>query len=124
MPPTVGRFYFKLTDSKNLIGEFSNDHKTCKRNYTEGAVRNLRNPEEIGKPEDDKFVGEYFSTWYEEVDGASVLAELKIERKPATDNIFILAWRLVLNNTAASKPSFQGEGMLCDGTLIGNYWSC
>ena len=102
-----GRFYFKLTDSKNLIGEFSN--QDCRKNYTEGAVLKLRNHD------DGKFVGEYFSTWYEESPDIAVLAELKIEQKPKCENIFSLEWRV------DKKPAFWGEGMLCDGILIGNY---
>jgi hypothetical protein len=61
MANLIGRFYFKLTDSKNLIGEFSNN--TSKRNYTESADLDHR------KPDDAKFIGEYFSTWHEENGG-------------------------------------------------------
>jgi hypothetical protein len=110
----IGRFYFKLTDSKNLIGEFSNNYKTCKKNYTESAVLKFRNPA------DGKFIGDYFSTWYEEKEHNCVLAELKIEQK--YENIFSLTWRLVQDNgQTAADPSFWGEGILCDGILIGDY---
>ena len=36
----IGRFYFKLTDSKNLIGEFSNSDD--KRIYAESADRKIQ----------------------------------------------------------------------------------
>ena len=100
-----GRFYFTLTDSKNLIGEFSN--QDCKKNYTEGAVLKRR------EPNDNKFIGDYISTWFEEDESKGVLAELKILKK--YDNIFSLEWRV------KRLPVFWGEGILCDGILIGNY---
>jgi len=115
----IGRFYFKLTDSKNLIGEFSNNHETCKRNYTESADRDQQ------KPGDDKFVfvGEYFTTWHDYIDNkhGSGLAKLEIKRKSGCENIFLLTWWLMENNKTGVDPSFWGEGMLCDGVLIGDY---
>lgn len=111
MSKLTGRFFFKLTDSKNLIGEFSN--KDCKRNYTESA--DLRS----GKPDDGIFIGTYYSTWHEEKDGKAILAELKIEQKYG--NIFTLTWSIVQDGKPAARPTFHGEGMLCDGILIGDY---
>jgi len=107
----IGRFYLKLSDSKNLIGEFSNNHDTCKRNYTESADR-IETDVEIGK-----FEGEYFSTWHEENGGRHecILANLKITQKPSCKNIFNLEWQVV------DGRNFWGEGMVCDGMLIGDY---
>lgn len=34
-----GQFYFKLTTSGNLLGEFSNNAQGCTRNRTESANR-------------------------------------------------------------------------------------
>ncbi len=108
----MGRFFFKLTDSKNLIGEYSNNE--CRKNYTEGAVLRFR------KTDDEQFIGDYFTTWYEEDECRSVLAELKIEKK--YDDIFSLTWWLVQDDKqTAAVPFFLGEGILCDGILIGDY---
>jgi hypothetical protein len=114
MSKLIGRFYFKMTDSKNLIGEFSNNHRTCRQNFTEGAVVKFRDPG------DDKFVGVYYSTWYEEPTQCH-LAELVIEKKPNCENIYTLKWWLIVNGERGGRPSFWGEGMTCDGILIGDY---
>ncbi|HTX21145.1 MAG TPA: hypothetical protein VMD27_04665 [Candidatus Aquilonibacter sp.] len=119
----IGRFYFKLTDSGNLIGEFSNNN--CDRNYTESAVPNSSEPDD-SKPQSPsccKFVGNYFSTWYETVDHDSVLAELEI-KQTGRKNIFSLKWWLIQNKKKEAKTSFEGEGMIFDEILIGNYWGC
>ena len=117
----TGRFYFKLTDSKNLIGEFSNNRATCKRNYTESAVPKPPSSTDAKSknPPDDKFVGEYFSTWFDENDHESVLADLKIEKKQSCQNIFSLTWKILDGKNR--DISFLGEGMLCDGILIGDF---
>ena len=115
MSNLIGRFYFKLTDSKNLIGEFSNNHETCKRNFTESADLDHR------RSDDSRFVGEYFTTWHEENEHESALAKLKIVQKSGCENIFSLTWCPVQGNGKSDKPSFWGEGMLCDGILIGDY---
>jgi hypothetical protein len=112
MSKIKGRFYFKLTDSKNLIGEFSNNESN--RNYTESADLDFRNST------DSKFIGTYFTTWHEDDKGhESVLAKLKIEHKHP--DIYKLTWWQIINQQPSAKPSFEGEGMLCDGILIGDY---
>jgi hypothetical protein len=114
MSKIIGRFFLKLTDSKNLIGEFSNN--TDQKIYTEGAVLESRHPD------DGKFIGNYFSTWYEGTNNC-VLAKLNIKRKNETsENIFSLTWWNFQNDGQFStNPSFWGEGILCDGILIGDY---
>jgi hypothetical protein len=99
----MGRFYFKLTDSRNLIGEFSNNHSTCKRNYTESADLVSRNPE------DSKFIGDYFTTWHEVNGRESVLAKLKIEQKPGCENIFRLTCWHVKNGSLPLHPFSTGK---------------
>lgn len=115
----IGRFYFKLTDSKNLIGEFSNNHKDCKRNYAESADRII--PDVCH----GNFVGEYYSTWYDDFDPdepGGGFANLKIELKSGCANIYSLNWCLYeKDGKTLSKHKFGGEGMLCDGMLIGDY---
>ena len=116
MPTIFGRFFFKLTDSKNLIGEFSNNFS--KRNWTESSDRIIPNAA------DGKFDGDYFSTWHEENGGQHecVLAKLEIKQKP--ENIFSLIWWRVNNGVPETNPFFRGEGILCDGILIGDYQDC
>ena len=111
----IGRFFFKLTDNKNLIGEFSNS--SDERIYAESADRIT----DIDP--DDKFVGEYWHTWchYHDNDTVEgVVAKLKIWRKPNCQNIFSLKIE-VQNNMPPAERTFWGEGMLCDGMLIGDY---
>jgi|HubBroStandDraft_2_1064218.scaffolds.fasta_scaffold443338_1 hypothetical protein len=116
----IGRFFFKLTDNKNLIGEFSNN--LSKRNCTESADRILE------KGNDGTFVGEYFTTWHDQNENGQnhscFLTKLEIKRKH--ENIFSLIfslkwWRVQKNGQPEANPFFWGEGILCDGILIGDY---
>ena len=113
----IGRFYFKLTDNKNLIGEFSN----CagKKIYAESADRST----DIAP--DDKFVGEYWHTLYDDFDpnelGGSC-ARLEIKLKSTPRKIYTLNWWLFdEKKQKVTGQIFWGEGMLCDGMLIGDY---
>jgi hypothetical protein len=117
MKTLLGRFYFKLTDSKNLIGEYSNNQ--CNKTYTEGAIR-------IQPYEKDRFVGTYRSTWCEDNGNVCHLAELKIGNKTSQEDAYSLLWYFVdvKNGVVDPNPHFEGEGMLCDGVLIGDYWEC
>jgi hypothetical protein len=102
MATITGRFYFKQTSNGNLIGEFSNDKSTGIS--TESA--DLLGCNNIG------FLGTYNSTWRE--NRTPSFADLEITHKPNTNNkIFTLKWR--------GKSNFDGEGMLCDNILIGDY---
>jgi hypothetical protein len=112
----IGRFYFKLTDSKNLIGEFSNPTDT--RIYAESADRIIPDVAH------GNFVGEYYHTWCQyndpgkQLDGVEgVVAKLTIKEK--TQNIFTLKWDI--QNDLPNDKHLWGEGMLCDGMLIGDY---
>jgi hypothetical protein len=104
MAKVTGRFYFKQTSNGNLIGEFSNDQSTGIS--TESAdLLGINNID---------FIGTYNSTWRE--NRTPSFAVLEITHKPNTNNkIFTLQWRGVSN--------FDGEGMLCDDILIGDYRS-
>ena len=113
MSNLIGRFYLKLTDSKNLIGEFSNNILT--RNYTESADRISPKPEDPTNADGCKFIGKYFTTWHEEVGHECVLAELEIKQKTGCENIYSLEWQI------DRKINYWGEGMVCDGMLIGDY---
>ncbi len=101
MKKVIGRFYFKQTINGNLIGEFSNNGTL--KNYTESADLNSDTRKDV-------YVGVYDSTWHED---KACFAKLEITKKH--DSIFTLKW--------IGEGSFEGEGMLCDNILIGNYWS-
>jgi hypothetical protein len=105
MPTIIGRFFFKKTSNGNLIGEFSN--RQSAGIYTESS-------DLIGN--DSGYIGKYYSTWQEE--GESLFANLEILQKPQCNNkIFTLEWR------RGGQLKFEGEGMLCDDILIGDYHS-
>lgn len=107
MANSNGRFYFKLTSNGNLIGEFSNS--SSKAIQTESARRVSGNSQE--------YVGTYYACWLE--NKRQEFGELFIAFKPNTNNsIFSLIWKDKKNTTTI----FEGEGMLCDDILIGNYW--
>lgn len=99
-----GRFYFKLTSNGNLIGEWSN--RKSKQSQTESC--DLR-----GKPTGN-YLGKYDSTWLE--DGKPQFAVLTITRKQGSTSLFALDWK-----NKAGELIYQGEGMLCDCILIGDY---
>lgn len=99
----IGRFYFKKTQTGNLVGEFS--HNGSVTNFTESADINDYN---------DAFTGNYYTTWQE--NKVSHLADLKIEFKLGTsDRIYKLTW------TENGNEIFLGEGFLFDDILIGDY---
>ena len=109
----LGRFFYKLTDNGNLVGEFSNnvdaDIVSESADWKCACEDNCPNC---------LYHGTYLSTWRH--DNGAVIAELKISRKKgidASDKLFSLEWRKD-NKTLI----FKGEGMLCDGILIGNYY--
>ena len=102
----LGRFFFKKTDNGNLIGEFSNYQDP--RIYAESA-------DLIEGCDDCSFLGKYHSSWLD--DSKPQFAELKIYRKVGACKIFTLEWREKMN----PNPIYVGEGMLCDGILVGDY---
>jgi hypothetical protein len=112
MPKVNRRFYFKLTNHGNLLGEYSNDMTSA--NLPESA---LRQPASSGT----SFPGSYVSTWFEPTTKNSVAADLIVLSKPQTSGIFSLEWT---GNNYGSTCHFKGEAMIHDGALIGNYWSC
>ena len=111
MSETIGNFYFKLTDSGNLTGEYSNT--VTNRSRPESAWRKCP----VDKP---SFVGDYVATWYEPDSKIGDAAELQITLKNGSIGIFELVWSELKepNNTI-----YQGQAMCCDGKLVGNYQS-
>jgi hypothetical protein len=108
MIKTTGRFYLKQTSNRNLIGEFSNRQND--NIFTESADLKSENANE-------NYIGKYNSTWQE--NGTAYFKVLEIMHKPNTNNkIFTLKWR-----GERDESGFDGEGMLCDDILIGDYHS-
>jgi hypothetical protein len=105
---TVGRFYFKRTSNGNLLGEFSNRAEpsafTESCDLTEPAP-NATNPYE----------GTYASHWREGQEAC--YADLTISRKQGTA-LFRLEWR-----GRGDAGNFDGEAMLCDDMIVGDYHS-
>ena len=106
----LGRFYFKKTDSGNLIGEFS--HNEHDRNYTESA--DLDEDDLQNENNRKEFAGNYITTWQE--NSKPRLSFLVIT--PKHKHIYTLSW---FSDSAKTNQTFWGEGMLCDGILIGDY---
>lgn len=96
----IGRFYLKIDENSNLIGQFSNN--THLINFTEQAIRITGNG----------FVGNFQSSWTD--DFGSFEATLKIDLKPNSTEIFSLTW-------ISEANSFWGEGIIIDNMLIGDY---
>lgn len=104
MSNIIGRFYFKMTKTGNLIGEYSNSG--MKEVDTESAN---------SISENHGFIGTYRSTWSE--GNKFVSATLHINYKLHTNNsIYSLEWKDTSNNVM-----HWGEGMLVDDLLIGDY---
>jgi len=97
-----GRFYFKKTSNGNLVGEWSNSLET--QTFSESA--------DLVEPGAGTYLGDYASTWQENKN--PIFATLTIRRK-RLGPLFTLEWR--------GTSNFDGEGMLCDDILIGDYHS-
>lgn len=103
MANLIGRFYFKLTESGNLLGEFSN--QTSFANSTESADKVSRG---VG------FEGKYITTWRQERE--PFIARLVIRRKSGNyRNILTLQW------FRDKEIIYWGEGFVEGGILIGDY---
>jgi hypothetical protein len=114
MSKITGRFYFKLTANGNLLGEYSNNQSSCC--VTEAANRILEKGVPVCNERYD-FVATYKSVWRESGDGG-VCSDLSIRVKEGCSGIYSLEWK-----SSAGVHQFDGEGMLCDEILVGNYWS-
>lgn len=101
----LGRFYFKQTNYRNLIGEFSNNES--KINLSESA--------NILEFYGEQFIGKYRTTWFEFSVNTLIL---EITFKESTNNnIYSLTWRNEENNNII----FWGEAFIVDNILIGDY---
>jgi hypothetical protein len=105
-PDFAGRFYFRLTDAGNLLGEYSNTDLDVTR--PESASRN----DFSGT---GGFAGDYVSTWIEPP-GRGMVAQLRIRPKPKPSTQFALEWEV------SGTVEFRGEAFVNAGLMIGNYW--
>lgn len=105
---TRGFFYFRLSNSRNLFGEFFNDVDTEIR--TESADRNGNDNNE------NIFEGDYFSTWREGT--SSEIMNLNISISTDNNRIFNLIW----SRLNESKPTFRGQAMLIEENLLSGYY--
>ena len=114
MSKITGSFYFKRTDTGNLIGEYLNNH--IQESRPESALRD-------SKDKGTSFPGVYISTWFEPdnlpAQGDPVVMNLKIEATPSSPCHFSLAW----TPPGEFTPHYEGQAMFCDGMLVGHYWS-
>lgn len=102
----IGVFYFKQTDSGNLIGEFTNNKMTTFN------IESANNQAEFSSK---KYEGKYLTTWLE--DGNSHVAELVITQNTINKKSYKLIWKKINSEDTV----FCGNGFIVDGILIGNY---
>ncbi|MCL1864609.1 MAG: hypothetical protein FWF73_02225 [Spirochaetes bacterium] len=101
----VGQFYLKETSNGNIVGEFSN-------NLSDG-IYSMSGDLLDGE---GGFIGTYRVTWREKNEG--IFTYLNISYLYDNNKLFKLTW-----TDSKKKELFEGEGMLCDDALIGNYRS-
>jgi len=109
MATIIGSFYLRLTDSGNLVGEFTNS-----RLFTI-ATESATLIEKGSEP----FIGTYFSKW----DGlygltSGVLTISYIQSTVPSNVKYNLVWR-----DEKGEVLFTGEALLAEGMLIGHYVS-
>jgi hypothetical protein len=112
-----GRFYLKRTINGNLFGEFS--IRTDGQIYSESCDVLQRDSEKLRQDcgSECPYVGRYLSTWQEE-GRVAVFADLTIQPKPGRKNVFTVVWE---DRGEGTRGNADGEGMLCDDMLIGDY---
>lgn len=105
MGNVIGRFYFKQTNNRNLLGEYSNN----------GSIHNASESSDFLKSDsEDKFIGEFKTTWFE--NGANLLTLEIIYKVGSNNKLYTLQWK-----DKSGTTRFYGEGFLVDDILIGDY---
>ena len=99
----IGQYYLKKTDNGNIVGEFSN-------NLSDGVYSMSGDLLEGG----EQFIGTYRVTWREK--NEAIFTYLEISYLYDNNKLFKLVWK-----DNKKRELFEGEGMLCDDLLIGNY---
>jgi len=110
---TTGRFYFKKTSNGNLLGEFSNHAEPDVFTESSDLIPSISDSGADDKP---NYLGKYASHWRE--GQTALFANLEITRKTNSAALFRLQWR-----GRGSAGNFEGEAMLCDDILVGDYHS-
>jgi hypothetical protein len=109
MARIIGSFYLKLTDSGNLVGEFTNS-----RLFTV-ATESATLIEQGAEP----FIGTYFSKWDGVYGPASGVLTISYINSTKPSNVkYDLVWR-----DEKGEVLFTGEALLAEGMLIGHYVS-
>jgi hypothetical protein len=103
MNKILGVFYFKKTQSGNLIGEFSNNGMDTFNIESSNIKDNF---------DIKKFDAEYITTWIEDIE--THIAELKIIR---TEKNYNLKWYKINSENII----FEGTAIEVDNLLIGKY---
>ncbi|MFN8310348.1 MAG: hypothetical protein U0T73_10340 [Chitinophagales bacterium] len=98
----IGSFYYKRTETGNLIGAYNN-------NKTTEILPEFATPTEPVSG----FEGRYVSNW---MDGENRTATLEITRE---DQRFHIRWR----NTRPQPYDYEGWGFIVDSMLIGCYYN-
>mgnify|MGYP000954873765 FL=1 len=98
----IGSFYFKLTNSGNLIGEYSNNNIFVVE--TECAKSRIGN---------NGFLGKFKSVWTDGTNKSDVY-DLEIILKPGSTLVYGLRWE-------KKGAIYEGEGFIVDNMLIGCY---
>ena len=103
-----GWFYFKQSDSGNLIGEYGHEYSplgvyTESGEFVKGDQDILKNPNAKN--------AEFESTWMDP-NTTPTWGKLEVERN---GRIFKVKW------SYKTGPVFEGKGILCDGVLIGEF---
>lgn len=104
MEKLVGSFYFKLTKSGNLIGEYYNN-KMEKGTNPKTECANL-------KSGNKRWVGSFNTIWQEE----STIYDLEIIENNSPNSGFKLYWK------QKNEVIYSGIGFEVDDILIGAYW--
>ena len=109
MATIIGSFYLRLTDSGNLVGEFTNS-----RLFTI-ATESANRIEKGNEP----FIGTYFSKWDGLYGLASGMLTISYIQSTVPSNVkYNLVWR-----DEKGEVLFTGEALLAEGMLIGHYVS-
>ncbi|MBB4806024.1 hypothetical protein HNP38_001296 [Chryseobacterium defluvii] len=104
-----GSFHFRLTASRNLIGEYFNNHGNTILTESANFANSLENSSSL-------FEAEYITSWLEGNKPYSY--RMRIERIPNT-NAFNVLWTTIRNNT----PVFRGKAALLEENTIYGYYS-
>lgn len=112
--PILGYFVYRDLGDGCIGSKYSNLRR--ERTFSESATKTLDDAAEPGHA----YLGSFAATWIDAVNPVvSEQATLVITRKPNSNSQFVLQW----SDPTDGLTVFHGEGMLCDGILVGAYWN-